>query len=47
MNKMGRPIKIKAKFPRIKIVNRCIFCGAIIPTGSSICGRCARKMCGD
>lgn len=34
-----RPVNL----PRIKIVNRCILCGTVIPAGSSICSRCARR----
>lgn len=34
---MAPPIKFRAKFPKIKIVNRCIICGKVLPRGSIMC----------
>jgi len=40
---MAKNIIIPTRFQRVKIVNRCIMCGRIIPLGSSICSICDRK----
>lgn len=39
---MAKPIKFKAKFPKIKLVNKCVYCGKIIQYGF-ICSSCERK----
>ncbi len=42
---MPAPRKFKALFPRIKIVNRCVLCGKIIPLKKGVlCIRCAIKV---
>ena len=40
---MVKRIIIPAKSKKIKIVNRCIMCGKIIPISSAICSTCNLK----
>lgn len=40
---MAKKIIIPTKSAKIKIVNRCIMCGKIIPRGYAICNRCDNK----
>ena len=40
---MPRPRKFRIAIPKIRIVNRCVICGEIIPQGRILCNRCARK----
>jgi len=39
---MAKPIKFRIK-KELKIVNRCIMCGRIIPSGHAICSSCNQK----
>ena len=40
---MAKAIKFKAKFPKVKIVNRCIYCGKVAPSGKFICSSCVKE----
>jgi len=39
---MAKPKKFKIAVPKIKIVNRCVICGVVIPPGEIICSTCKR-----
>ena len=40
---MAKKIIVPAKSQRIRIVNRCIMCGKVIPVGNAICSTCNNK----
>jgi len=42
---MARPIKFRPiALPRVKIVNRCMLCGRVIPSSQVICSSCSAQV---